>query len=186
MRSWWQILPQQHRVHTKEAQNLYQLKSPLSNPNFLNKSTLNVNTVKQDLLHKKQFLKILWSEAWKEGFQLMLILVLLGMYFDAVVVFVTSQSLLFRLALAILWYYYRSIKWSIGDFHELSIFKGEKLWHFVIYHPYDTIKLKWMNTGYSWAKNYVRNRWVPIGSSEKYHKKIFSVKIFLKFEIKPY
>ena len=29
-------------------------------------------------------------------------LVLLGMYFDAVVVFVTSQTLLFRLALAIL------------------------------------------------------------------------------------
>ena len=33
----------------------------------------------------------------------MLILVLLGMYFDAVVVFVTSQTLLLRLALAILW-----------------------------------------------------------------------------------
>ena len=33
----------------------------------------------------------------------MQILVLLGMYFDAVVVFVTSQTLLFRLALAILW-----------------------------------------------------------------------------------
>ena len=33
---------------------------------------------------------------------MMLILVLLGMYFDAVMVFVTSQSLLFRLALAIL------------------------------------------------------------------------------------
>ena len=32
----------------------------------------------------------------------MLILVLLGMYFDTVVVFVTSQRLLFRLALAIL------------------------------------------------------------------------------------
>ena len=33
---------------------------------------------------------------------MMLILVLLGMYFDAVVVFVTSQTLLFKLALAIL------------------------------------------------------------------------------------
>ena len=32
----------------------------------------------------------------------MQILVLLGMYFDAVVVFVTSQTLLFKLALAIL------------------------------------------------------------------------------------
>jgi hypothetical protein len=34
----------------------------------------------------------------------MLFLGLLGMYFDAVVVFVTSQTLLFRLALAILWH----------------------------------------------------------------------------------
>ena len=34
------------------------------------------------------------------GFQLMQILGLLGMYFDAVVVFITSHSLLFRLALA--------------------------------------------------------------------------------------
>ena len=33
----------------------------------------------------------------------MQILVLLGRYFDAVVVFVTSQTLLFRLAPAILW-----------------------------------------------------------------------------------
>ena len=33
----------------------------------------------------------------------MLILGLLGMYFDAVVVFVTKSSLLFRLAVAILW-----------------------------------------------------------------------------------
>ena len=33
----------------------------------------------------------------------MLILVLLGMYFDAVVVFVTKSSLLLRLAVAILW-----------------------------------------------------------------------------------
>ena len=34
----------------------------------------------------------------------MLILGLLGMYFDGAVVFVTSQTLLFRLALAILWH----------------------------------------------------------------------------------
>ena len=38
------------------------------------------------------------------GFQLMLILGLLGMYFDAAVVFVTSQTLLLKLAVAILWY----------------------------------------------------------------------------------
>ena len=52
---------------------------------------------------KKNSFEILWSGVWKGGFQLMLILGLLGMYFDAAVVFVTSQTLLFRLALAILW-----------------------------------------------------------------------------------
>ena len=36
------------------------------------------------------------------GFQFMLILGLLGMYFDAAVVFVTKSSLLFKLAMAIL------------------------------------------------------------------------------------
>ena len=36
------------------------------------------------------------------GFQFMLILDLLGMYFDAAVVFVTKSSLFFRLAVAIL------------------------------------------------------------------------------------
>ena len=76
-----------------------------------------MNIVKQDLLHKKHLLKILWSKVWKGGFQLMLILGLLGMYFDAVVnepvlidrtgslrvvVFVNSQTLLLKLAMAIL------------------------------------------------------------------------------------
>ena len=47
------------------------------------------------------FLKIYFiKKVWKGGFQLMLILGLLGMYFDAAVVFVTSQTLLLRLALA--------------------------------------------------------------------------------------
>jgi hypothetical protein len=36
------------------------------------------------------------------GFQFMLILGLLGMYYDAAVVFVTNSSLLFRLVVAIL------------------------------------------------------------------------------------
>ena len=39
----------------------------------------------------------------KGGFQLMLILGLQGMYFDAAVVFVTKSYLFFRLAVAILW-----------------------------------------------------------------------------------
>ena len=51
------------------------------------------------------FLKIYFiKNVWKVGFQFMLILGLLGMYFDAVVVFVTKSSLLFRLAVAILCY----------------------------------------------------------------------------------
>ena len=70
---------------------------------YLVKVPLNVSIVKQDLLHITQFLKILWSEVWKEGFQLMLILGLLGMYFDAAVVFVTNSQLFLRLAVAILW-----------------------------------------------------------------------------------
>ena len=37
------------------------------------------------------------------GFQFMLILGLLGMYFNAAMVFVTKSSLLFKLAVAILW-----------------------------------------------------------------------------------
>ena len=36
------------------------------------------------------FLKILWSEVCKKGFQLMLIMGLLGMYFNAAMVFVTT------------------------------------------------------------------------------------------------
>ena len=54
-----------------------------------------MNIVKQDLLNKKQFLKILWSEVWKGEFQLMQILGLYGMYFDAVVVEVEKYLLFF-------------------------------------------------------------------------------------------
>ena len=51
------------------------------------------------------FLKIyIKKNVWKVGFQYMLILGLLGMYFDAAVVFVTKSSLFFRLAVAILWH----------------------------------------------------------------------------------
>ena len=56
----------------------------------------------------KNFWKFLFLEiyiiknVWKGGFQLILILGLLGMYFDAVVVKVKTFLLLFRLALAIL------------------------------------------------------------------------------------
>ena len=49
------------------------------------------------------FLKIYFiKNVWKVGFQFMLILGLLCMYFDAAVVFVMKSSLFFRLAVAIL------------------------------------------------------------------------------------
>ena len=76
---------------------------PFQTQIYLVKVPINVNIVKQDLLHKKQFLKILWSEVWKGGFQLIQILGLMGMHFDAVVVEVKTFLLLFRLALAIQW-----------------------------------------------------------------------------------
>ena len=69
---------------------------------YLVKIPLDVNIVKQDLLNKKQLLKILRSDVWKEGFQLIQILGLLSLYFDAVVVEVKTFLLLFWLALAIL------------------------------------------------------------------------------------
>ena len=76
---------------------------PFQTQIYLVKVPLNMNIMKQDLLNKKQFLTILWSEVWKWGFPLMQILGLLGMFFDAAVVFVTNSSLLFRFAMAILW-----------------------------------------------------------------------------------
>ena len=89
-------IPKRHRI-------CINWNPPFQTQMKLVKVPLNVNIVKQDLLNKKQFLKILWSEVWKGGFQLIQILGLLGMYFDAVVVEVKTFSLLFRLALAILW-----------------------------------------------------------------------------------
>ena len=52
---------------------------PFQTQIYLVKVPLNVNIAKRDLLNKKQFLKTLWSEVWKGGFQLMQILGQLGM-----------------------------------------------------------------------------------------------------------
>ena len=71
--------------------------TPFQTQIYLVKVPLNVKIVKQDLLNKKQFLKILWSEVWKKGIQLMQILSLLGMYFDAVVVKVEKSLILFQI-----------------------------------------------------------------------------------------
>ena len=53
---------------------------------------------------------------------MMQILVLLGMYFDAVVVFFTSQTLSFRLALAILCI--NTLPSLVLDFIEKKLFKS--------------------------------------------------------------
>ena len=71
---------------------------PFQTQLYLVKVPLNVSIVKQDLLHRKQILKILWSEVWKKR----------GFLIDAdsgplTVVFVTNSLLLFRLAPAMLW-----------------------------------------------------------------------------------
>ena len=60
---------------------------------YLVKVLINVNIVKQDLHNKKQFLKILWSEIWKGGFQLMQILGLLGIYIELPVQYMKIPSL---------------------------------------------------------------------------------------------
>jgi hypothetical protein len=54
--------------------------------------------LEKKILSKKNTFEILWSEVW-----LMLILGLIGMYFDAAVVFLTNSQLFFWLAVAILW-----------------------------------------------------------------------------------
>ena len=65
------------KVHNPRGPESASIEIPLQTQIYLENVPLNVNIVKQDLF---QFLKILWSEVWKGGFQLMLILVLLGMY----------------------------------------------------------------------------------------------------------
>ena len=89
-------IPKRHRI-------CINWNPPFQTQIYLVKVPLNVNIVKQDLLNKKQFLKILQSKVWEGRFQLIQILGLMGMYFDAVVVKVKMFLLLFKLALAILW-----------------------------------------------------------------------------------
>ena len=95
----WQI-PPQHQSTFLEGPESSLIEIPLTDQINLVKVPLSVNVVKQDLLHKNSLWKFYKV---RSGFQLMLILVLLGMYFDVAVVFVTSQTLFLRLALAILW-----------------------------------------------------------------------------------
>ena len=67
---------------------------------------------------------------WKGGFQLIQILSLLGMCFDAVVVEVKKNLLLFRLALAILW----DIITSKPSYHNNQLKNIWREWHHYLYY----------------------------------------------------
>ena len=56
------------KVNTLEDHYPQKLKFTLVDQIYLVKIPLNVKIVKQDLLHRKQFLKILWGEVRKGGF----------------------------------------------------------------------------------------------------------------------
>ena len=87
------------KLYTQEAHNLHLSKSPLSDPKIY---LVNCNSTSKCKHCETRFflVKILWSEVWKGGCQLIQILGFLGMYYDAVVVEVKTFLLL---ALAILW-----------------------------------------------------------------------------------
>ena len=96
---WWQILSQHQSTYLRGPESV-----SIEIPPFLFSKTVSyeVNLTTQHSHLEVLLLSKFWSE--RRGFQLMQILGLLEMYFDAVVVEVKTFLLLFRLALAILWY----------------------------------------------------------------------------------
>ena len=120
---------------------------------------------------KKISFEILWSEVWKVGFQFILILGLPGMYFDAAVVFVASQTLLFRLALAILCDSYKMYSvtvseseffliigiWSLYKFYDGS--KSFCLWIF-FQNEYLMYVISWQDM----AQILVRCNWIVLST----------------------
>ena len=79
------------------------MKSPLSDPILLSEIFPQCAHLSYWLRNKIQILKGLFFEVWKGEFQLIQILGLLGMYFDAVVVFVMKFTTLLRLSWATVW-----------------------------------------------------------------------------------
>ena len=97
----WKNCGKYYNSSIKEAQNLHQLKSPFQTKNCIVKESLNVSILQLDLHHeifRKEGLKGDISINADTG-------PLRRTYFDALVVFVMIFTLLFRLALAILWYH---------------------------------------------------------------------------------
>ena len=98
---------------------------PPFRPHFIKFS----KAVSYPLWSKSYFTTLTFRGTFK--FQLVQILVLLGMYFNAAVVFVTSHSLLFRLALAMLWALSNSLSniisknvFLLGSYEFLEYMKG--------------------------------------------------------------
>ena len=104
VRSWWQILPQHQSKY---------LGGPESAFLFLKKKVLSL---------KNLLLKFYEVRSERGRFQLMLILGLLGVYFDAAMVFVTNSQLFFRLAMTILW----EKKWSAFFFIAMQCKQSRK------------------------------------------------------------
>ena len=105
MSGWWQI-PTQHQSTYLRGPESASIEIPSFRPHFIKFSKTVSYEVNLPSQHSHLEVLLLSKLVWKGGFQLMQILVLLGMYFDAAVVFITSQLLLFRLALAVLWFMY--------------------------------------------------------------------------------
>ena len=90
-----------------------------------------------------KFYKVI-SEVWKREFQLMLILGLIGIYFDAAVVFVKKTSILFRLAVAILC-------WEISSIIYFQAFSMNKFF------PPDHFHKPFNNIAFIYHRNVVRH-----------------------------
>ena len=105
--------------------------------------------MKQNLLHSKQFLKILWIGIQKGEFQFWLIMILKVISFHAVVVLVLAFSVLFRLTLPC--YVYISKIWAqychiyfrsdfilqivfFSSFFQVELQKFEVFFHLQIYY----------------------------------------------------
>ena len=64
----WLLLPQHQSKYPRGPESVSIEIPPFQTQIYLVKVPLNVKIVKQDLLNKNQFLKILWSEVWKGDF----------------------------------------------------------------------------------------------------------------------
>ena len=138
----WQILPQHQSTYLfKRPRICNNWNSPLG-PQYIKFSktaSYEVNLTSQHSHLEVLLLSKFWSEMGD----------FLGMYFDVAVVFVTSHSLLFRLALATLWLIEiekpRTWPWSVIILSYNSLLDSHWETHFVQLHIFQQItKLIWL------------------------------------------